>query len=68
MRVRITRAPPVEAKHGMTVGRKFEVLRENRHPPLGGGDTGRPYLVFVQGDAGEEVGLHWRHECEEVKP
>ncbi len=56
-RIKITTAPPVEAKHGITVGREFDIARFARGKE-------RP-ILFVMGDAGEEVGLHFR-EYEKV--
>lgn len=50
--VKIKIAPPVDNKHGITVGRVFQVT-------LMAEDHEVPYL-FVQGDAGEEVGLMYR--------
>lgn len=51
--ISITKAPPVEAKHGISLGRVFPVLRR----------AGSDYVV--RGDAGEDVRVH-RRECIEV--
>ncbi len=48
MRIRITTAPPVETKHGITEGREFEVLsREEKFT------RGRSAVIL--GDADEEI-------------
>lgn len=53
MRITVTKAPPIEAKHGIRQGRVFDVLRR----------AGADYVVL--GDAAEEVRVH-RRECIET--
>lgn len=53
-RVKLLEDVPVEAKHGLTKGREFEVLPSSKTP---GNDFSN---VWVMGDAGEPVKLHDR--------
>ncbi len=52
--IRITLAPPVDPKHGITVGREFETCPEPE-----GADGG----TWIMGDAAEKVRI-WSHEFE----
>ena len=57
MKIKITLAPAVHPKHGITLDREFEVIT---------GDDIEDHETWVLGDAGEGVLLHdW--EYEEVK-
>ena len=52
MRIRLLVDLPVEEKHGMTAGRVIDVVRQQP-----GSDREGIPRWFVQGDAGEEVGV-----------
>jgi len=59
MKIRVLNTPSIEARHGATKGREFDVIRE-KHGRGGG--------VWVRGDAGEEVLLlRSQHEYEVVQ-
>jgi len=55
IKIKIIDAPAVHKKHGITVGREFEIAFER---PGGGAAP----LWFVMGDAGEPVGI-WPREA-----
>ncbi len=57
MKIRVTRVPPIEKKHGVLLGNEYEALDEP--------GQGRHVSVWIMGAVGEKVKL-LVHEWEEI--
>jgi len=57
MKIKLLKDVPVEAKHGLTKGKIFDVIRE---------DEGRNARIWIMGKAGEECAV-FKHEVKTIE-